>query len=749
LYSGSHIIGTIYMWKNILIIFFVLNILYVGDNKTVKGPVRPSKAYVDTLFAKLKSRMFTESTVPLLDSIINEGKLVHYYKRVKDVYELRNRYYWQNLDAMNEKKMISAAHEMMNFGESIHDNYTYFEGWNGLINYYIGHELFVKGILEIEKFKQETIRRKLPLYEAYCYKNLGNLFYMQADYETAIQNYMIGIELSKKANDMNNVAYNYLQSGIAYVWMKKYKEAINCYNKSVESAVGPGKENTIIMTKILIGLCRYYLGEYDEMSKLYNDIKKYRFLDQFLLSSVRELKAYNCIVNKEYDKALLCADSIAYTLNQCLVRTSVYALRGEKKKQADTLCKMVQAQVYVFPSDDKTRKQLKKSLYEITKIGQDSLLLKKENEHLRLRNELLNSTLQKNHWMATATRKDMEINASKSHISQIKLQARLEAIHHSALMDKLANQQQSYKIKQLSYIFILSVACFFICWLVYLSHINKRHNLKLKAERDAIISLKKTDDELNEMAQKAKLEAEDSDRLKNQFIEHISHAIRTPLNAIVGFSDMLTNEEIEGDEEEKQRLKNIIELNSQQLSGVVNSVLDLTNIQKGKYKMIYSPTTTEELCSITFLAEKKNLAKEVDMTYVVADNCKNMTLYTDVHRVSQALRCLINNACKFTEKGTICMFCDQLVENDVPSIRFIVTDTGIGIPKEKMKDIFSPFIKLDEFSKGYGLGLSFCAEIARRLNGDCWIDTEYKSGSCFIFTIPLLLEEPVKEGGNV
>lgn len=228
---------------------------------------------------------------------------------------------------------------------------------------------------------------------------------------------------------------------------------------------------------------------------------------------------------------------------------------------------------------------------------------------------------------------------------------------------------------------------------------------------------------------KAKVKAEESNRLKSAFLANMSHEIRTPLNAIVGFSNILASSE---DMEEKKEFIDIIEKNNSLLLQLINDILDLSRIEAGTLEFSYDYTDMNRL--LKELEHTSRLRNEnPDVRIVFEDYLPTCVTSTDRNRFSQLFLNLMNNALKFTERGVI-SFGYKLLEDQ--NLWFYVKDTGCGIPKEKQKDIFGRFVKLNSFVQGTGLGLSICEMIVTQMNGTIGVDSEEGKGSTFWFTLP-------------
>ena len=226
----------------------------------------------------------------------------------------------------------------------------------------------------------------------------------------------------------------------------------------------------------------------------------------------------------------------------------------------------------------------------------------------------------------------------------------------------------------------------------------------------------------------AKELAEESNRLKSAFLANMSYEIRTPLNAIVGFSGILASTE---EEEEKQEYVSIIENNNTLLLQLISDILDLSKIEAGTLELNYSNIELNELMRELergFLLRVKTDAVKLEFVEP-AGPCM---AYTEKNRLSQLMINLVTNAIKFTEKGSI-RFGYEMRENE---LYFYVTDTGCGIPKDKQQNIFGRFVKLNSFAQGTGLGLSICKTLMDHMGGRIGVESEEGKGSTFWFTLP-------------
>ena len=230
---------------------------------------------------------------------------------------------------------------------------------------------------------------------------------------------------------------------------------------------------------------------------------------------------------------------------------------------------------------------------------------------------------------------------------------------------------------------------------------------------------------------------------KNMFLSNMSHEVRTPLNAIVGFSAVLTDEDESFDDESRREFSEIIKVNSFQLLKLINDILDFSDFENDNITFNIRTHDAVKLCNEVVETVMVSRKLEVEMRFDT--DLSVLMLDTDDARLRQVLINLLVNAAKFTEQGSIVL---ELKMADADTALFSVTDTGCGIPPEKQHLIFERFEKLNDFVQGSGLGLSICQLIVKYMNGKLWVDSGYTRGARFCFTHPLKYN-PALHGGTV
>ncbi len=264
-------------------------------------------------------------------------------------------------------------------------------------------------------------------------------------------------------------------------------------------------------------------------------------------------------------------------------------------------------------------------------------------------------------------------------------------------------------------VFVLLV----ICLLIAFYHIRRIERLRKELQKQS------------EELQVAKENAESANKLKTLFLQNISHEIRTPLNAIVGFSEIISKSA----DSSMKKYANLIKSNSDYFLKIVNDVMEVAALDSGV-------TGEKAMCSINELCYqaidqvKEEKKPGVEFDFVPWHNERSITVPRPL--LLSLVTNMLDNAFKFTEKGKVVLRCESI--DDGNTIRITVTDTGPGIPLNEQESVFDRFVKLNHFSKGAGLGLSICRNVAKNMHGEIKIDPTYTDGCKIVFTFPVAFQ---------
>ncbi|MCX7803639.1 MAG: ATP-binding protein [Planctomycetota bacterium] len=272
--------------------------------------------------------------------------------------------------------------------------------------------------------------------------------------------------------------------------------------------------------------------------------------------------------------------------------------------------------------------------------------------------------------------------------------------------------------------------------------ISRREAAERKRAED-MAELRAMAEERNRALEEARRATEEASRAKSRFLASVSHELRTPLTSIIGFAEILRDYPDLGEADRRGMIHTIVE-SSHHLLSLVNAVLDLAKIEAGKVSVKLSAVPVRkfsEVCAATIkgAADKRKVRVSCD-----ASGAPEWAMLDERH-AREILFNLMGNAVKFTEAGgSVTLLVDM---PDPHRLRFRVSDTGCGIPPEKLKDLFRPFVQVEEAQKGRpqgtGLGLAISRDLAIRMGGELFAESEPGKGSTFTLILPYI--EPPEE----
>jgi signal transduction histidine kinase len=227
---------------------------------------------------------------------------------------------------------------------------------------------------------------------------------------------------------------------------------------------------------------------------------------------------------------------------------------------------------------------------------------------------------------------------------------------------------------------------------------------------------------------KAYNHALESDKMKSAFVRNITHEVRTPLNIISGFAQVIADPELVAGPEERAHIAEMMQKNTQLITSLIDEMLELSLNENTESTVSKEDSVEVNDLIRDFLQENKyKVDKAIELKYESTLD-EHFTLQTNKEMFKRVVNLLFDNAIKYTKEGSITL----KTSADDEQLTLEVEDTGTGIPAKEAETIFERFVKLDTFKEGLGLGLPLCRMIVNRLGGSVNLDTTYKQGARFV-----------------
>ena len=249
--------------------------------------------------------------------------------------------------------------------------------------------------------------------------------------------------------------------------------------------------------------------------------------------------------------------------------------------------------------------------------------------------------------------------------------------------------------------------------LFYITQTRRRHLKELKKAYDQVL---------------------ESDKMKTAFIQNISHEVRTPLNIIGGFSQVIANPDLDPDIEERREIARMTQKNARLITTLIDEMLLVSLNENSEEAKKENQVEINNLMRGVMKEAKGNLSDKTTIQYdtTLADD---FTILTNEYMLRIIINAIVDNAVKYTPEGTITLKASKPSDTEVA---LTVEDTGCGVPAAEAEHIFERFVKLDTFKEGIGLGLPLCRMLIEKLGGTVRLDTTYTQGARFVVTLPIL-----------
>ncbi|MEN8121506.1 MAG: tetratricopeptide repeat-containing sensor histidine kinase [Bacteroidota bacterium] len=560
---------------------------------------------------------------------------------------------------------------------------------------------------------------------ARCNNNIAIIHVYQGNQHTALKYYQVSEKILRELKNNVQLLRVINNIGRLYQKQKKYKKAISYYQEVIDKASLSQNKQVLSYAYMNTGEC----------------YRKINMPEKSLLFFNKSLKA-----NKELNNQLVFAETYNYLAQLYLDGINHYSNTANKRKSCVT-------------SISYSMKSLTISSLNNYKILQKDAFFNLYIAHKELGN--INKSL-------TYLEKHLAYKDSLYSLNKMKefenLEAKFQSEKKVLQIENLEKQHQintkTLKILQTRQFFLTLIIVLFLLFIIVLLLIRKKlktknttineQNEKISSQYEEIAqqndALEKYKNHLEEMIKEqtkdlieAKENAIKADNLKTAFLENLSHEIRTPLNAIVGYSNLMEYEE--NISENSKNFIDHINNGSNSLLRIIDSIMQVSRMQVSKLKLSSSSFNLYNLLkeidkffrNTNSFKDKKELTLHLNIDTINT----NTEVYSDRDSLYTILFNLVDNALKFTEKGTIEIGVSKENENQ---ILFYVKDTGIGIEQEDIQFIFDKFRKIEpgktKLYRGLGLGLTVVKNMVEQLNGEIWLDSEAGKGSEFYFSLP-------------
>lgn len=597
----------------------------------------------------------------------------------------------------------------------------YYYAWNNFITAYLNNDRYIKAMEMSKQMLTEAKKDKHPYGIYISLLATGNIYHMRQEYNMAAQKYQEAYDFA------NSHRENFPNTSIArrlaeeYVRVQKYGLAEKVLGEWEKQGLDRIKTIDMYTIKCIID---FEQGNYSQFKKDLAAMHKYSDGSRGTDPTNNTLVMfYNALADKDYVKAQTIIDNMKNYDSTIIYRRQeiLHTHTGNYKKAYEYAKKRTQ-----LANMDKTRI----ANADIAEMSSQMDMLKMEDEAKRL--QLENQQLQLNNTALALNNANLEIEKMNSIHERDKMQHQnvelklrnkdLELRRNNAIQEQkraeLEKNNQRIRTTNRVVMAAMLLCLTFGIWMWWNNRQKKRMNRIITRQN-------KTLTEANERVKAA-------DNMKTAFLQNISHEIRTPMNAIVGFAQVLSMPGMEISDEEKEDLRERILHNSDLLTTLINDLLDFSMIERGKLQINRKLIKVNTLLHNALASVSHRCPNGVKMHFT-SSLADEETIFTDEKRLLQVLINFLTNSCKNTTNGEIHLHCEK---SGRQKLKFSVTDTGIGIPKDKIDTIFQRFEKLDSFKQGTGLGLNICRMIAHHLDGSIWIDKEYTAGARFFFELP-------------
>jgi signal transduction histidine kinase/Tfp pilus assembly protein PilF len=529
---------------------------------------------------------------------------------------------------------------------------------------------------------------------AQALNNLGILYHDWGQKEQALDCYMTSLQLEKEMGNEAGMAASYNNIGIIYAEFKNHRKALDYYNKALQIDEKFEEESGVATSLNNIGELHFELGDQKQAIEM---LKQALAIEKKLENPENMAGNYNTL-GDFYHKMGEQKTALYYNDSSFQLAQSINSF--------DILMNNYQLYYQIYKSMDLYKDALE--YHEKYRVLHDSLFNKKALQQI--------SVIQSKYEVEQYD-KEIELLNSKNQLQSLELENK----------QMILRRQIVIMYASLSGFTILLF--FVLIFYFQIRQKKKAYSLLNKQNKEII-------EKRGEII-KAKEKAEESDRIKSSFLANISHELRTPLNGILGFSEILQNELADPMHKE---MSEVIQFSGMRLLDTLNSIIDISIIENNRLELYLKrfnlvDLITEKVSIHKVIANNKNLE--------IVQHCQadQIIIRSDPKLLSNTINNLIDNAVKYTKDGVVTVEAGIDDECKTPTAWIKVSDTGIGIPENRIDHIFDRFTQVSEGQtreyEGTGLGLTICRKYVELLQGTISVVSELDKGSQFLIRLPV------------
>jgi signal transduction histidine kinase len=605
---------------------------------------------------------------------------------------------------------------------------------------------------------------------AATFRNIGNVYFYLGLYQEATKYILEGVQLFEKTDNYRQIYISSITLASIYNAQKEFDEALRIFNDVLNESIEEGDSAHICMVYLNIGAVYGNMEQYDKAQEYFEESLKIaqKINDISIIGTTYSNMGLIHKNKKDFTKAVeYYFKGLEYRklLNNPFKISGSYSNIGYSYYEMGQYNKALKylKQSYQIAQNTKSltlKKQVLEPLHLVYyKLGDYKRAYQYQSEYKIISDSLLNESNTEE-----ITKLKMQFDFNKQLAEQELEKQKLEAINNAEIMHQ----------KDLRNIFLAAfiVMSLFVVFLIRSFFIKRNRNRLLAKQKieiqekneELIVQKNEIEEHKNEIKHQkellekrnqdlnrhrnelekrihertidfmvAKEKAEEADRLKTAFIANMSHEVKTPMNAIVGFSDIILNRNSKG-KNLNRLLENII-ISTRDLQNLLNNIIDVAKIEAGQINLLNEEICMSELFIDIVNEMKQKCVKSKDIKFTLKNDI-TINVYSDKLRLKQVIGNILENSVKYTEKGTI----EAGFYKENKSVIVYVKDTGVGMSEDNIKVVFKRFSKIEDqkekLYRGAGLGLFIAKNLIELMGGKIWIESQLNAGTKVLFSIP-------------